>query len=550
MAKQQQHFNVPQLRSIEVGAPVEIVVAGRGTGKTTRILAHKSAQPYFGTMPRGTHAIINATFTQAYTRTLKELIRGWQSLGYEYEHHFIVGKRPPEKWIKQWNWKGPFAPPLDYKHFICWWNGAVGQLISQDRVGSSNGISIDSIIGDEVKLLNYEKLTTELMPANRGIIPDFANNPYHHGITFTTDMPVATGSRWILDYADKMDKTKINYMFKLIAAKYKLKQEIKKTAGNYRKQKEKILNLILEEMQDLRKGLLYYHEASTLDNIHSLGIEYIRDQLRDSSIFQFETQILNIRPLRLEDGFYPDFDEDYHGYFAEDTSYFDNISIEFTDPQFDCRKDIDLLPSMPLHISLDYNRRIHPLEVVQDYPDEIRVLHGMQVLYPEKLRDIIKKFIRYYKPHQATCNIVYYWFDHTATGDQHETRMCDDVINPLIAAGWNVQPMYVGNSGNTATHEARYRMWGKLLTEDGTYPKKFRINRENCNKTILSIQQAGAERKHNGFGKNKKPEHDPNTPADEATHHSEALDFIVWGLLESGLVNSNNNTVGSSIIHQ
>lgn len=548
MSKIKKYFNIPQLRSIEIAAPNEFCVAGRGTGKTTGILAPKSAQHYFGTMPRGTHVIINATFTQAYTRTLKELIRGWQSIGYIFDHHFIVGRRPTDKWIKQWNWKGPYAPPLEYKHFVCWYNGAVGQLISQDRPGSSNGISIDSIIGDEVKLLNYEKLTTELFPANRGIIPEFRNNPYHHGITMTTDMPVATSARWILDYAVKMDKEKINYLFELIAVKYKLKQQIKKLRGYERKKKEITLSMILEEMNEIRHGLLYYHEASTLDNIHALGIEYIEQQLRDTSIFQFETQILNLRPLRLENGFYPDFDEEYHGYFAEDSNYFDRSHIDYLNPVFDCRKDCDINSSLPLHISLDYNRRINPLEVAQVYPDEIKHINAMQVLFPLKLKDVMKEFIQYYKPHQASNKIIYYWYDHTATGAQHDTRLCDDVIEPLSKAGWIVIPMYIGNSGQTATHEARFRMWGKLLTEDGNYSRKFRTNRENCNKCILSIQQAGAEAKGKGYGKNKKPEHDPNVPADEATHHSEALDLLVWGVLESGLDYSMANIGGSQII--
>src|SRR6478609_1542790 len=105
--KREQHFNKPQLRSLIIGAPFEMVVAGRATGKTVGILAPKSAGCYFETMPRGTGGILNATYTQAYTRTLKELIRGWQMLGLVADHHFIVGRRPSEQWIKMWKWKGP-----------------------------------------------------------------------------------------------------------------------------------------------------------------------------------------------------------------------------------------------------------------------------------------------------------------------------------------------------------------------------------------------------------------------------------------------------------
>src|SRR4051812_1031664 len=118
----QQHFNKPQLRSLLIGAPTEVAIMGRATGKTVGILAPKTAQCYFGTMPRATGIFLNATYTQAYTRTLKELIRGWQMIGLIPDHHFIVGKRPSEAWIKKWKWKGPFAPPVDYKHFVSWYN--------------------------------------------------------------------------------------------------------------------------------------------------------------------------------------------------------------------------------------------------------------------------------------------------------------------------------------------------------------------------------------------------------------------------------------------
>jgi hypothetical protein len=60
-----------------------------------------------------------------------------------------------------------------------------------------------------------------------------------------------------------------------------------------------------------------------------LGVEYIKQQLRDTTPFQFDTQILNLRPLKLEDGFYPDLDEEKHGYFAVDNSYLENLEYDF-----------------------------------------------------------------------------------------------------------------------------------------------------------------------------------------------------------------------------
>lgn len=519
-----------------IDAPSEVCIAGRATGKTTGILAPKTALKYADTMPRGTHVIISATFTQAYTRTLKELIRGWEKIGYRMDHHFLVGTKPSEKWKKKWKWQGPYAPPLDYKYFISWWNGAVFQLISQERVGGSNGISIDSISGDEAKLLNEERFNTELLPANRGIIKAFENNPYHHGITLTTDMPVGTAGRWLLDKFNAMDREVIKQIWQLQIAKFQLKygdlpddmseaqkEEIKKLI-------EKQIAVIDSELLALRKGLLYYHEATTIDNIHALGIDYIKQQIRDSTKFQFDTQILNIRPLRLEDGFYPDFDEQYHGYFKESESYFDNKIIDPLDPVFDCRKDADCDTNAPLHLAGDYNRRIHPFVVAQVTPAEIRILKGIHALYPDKLEEALQQFIAYYKPHKK--KVIYYWHDHTTVGGMTKTAIWEDVVAALKKAGWVVIPRYIGQA---AEHEEKYRMYGHLLKEDGKYKKVLRLNRENCDKLILSVGMAGAEQKKDGFGKDKKTEKDPKFPAEESTHYSDALDTLVVGVLESGL---------------
>lgn len=527
-----------------IGAPVEYLVAGRGTGKSEGVLAPKTANCYFGTMPRSAGVGVGATYNQLLTRTLPALIAGWEKIGYIMGVHYLIGKKPSDKWIKQWNWKGPYRPPLDYKYFISWWNGAGAHLVSQDRSGSANGITIDWIFGDEVKLLNQDKLKTELFPANRGILPEFKDNPYHHGMTFTTDMPVGTAGRWILDMEEKMDKAKVKEILSLQLAAYKLKMLSRKSNKPVQMEVAKQVAVIQAELNELRQGLLYFHEASTLENIHALGVDYIKQQMRDTTSFQFDTQILNLRPLKMEDGFYPDFDEEIHGYFAVNNSYLEKLNYDFSlIPTINCLRDSDRDNDRPLHLVLDYNRRIHPLVVGQDHGNEIRILKGLASLYPGKLKEVLEQFIEYYKPHKR--KMIYYWYDHTAVGDDNATRKCDDVINTLKKAGWIVKPMYMGLA---PAHESKYRMWGHLLKENGTYKKKFRINRENCNKLIISICKTEAEQKKDGFGKNKKPEQDPNFPADEAPHYSDALDQMIYGMLESKLLYGTEAKASSGIV--
>lgn len=547
--KVQKHFNKPQLRSISIGAPKEVVVAGRATGKTVGILAPKTSKCYFKTMPRGTGVLIHSTFTQAFTRTLKELVRGWQMLGYRHEHHFLVGQRPSDKWKKRWKWEGPYAPPFEYKYFVSWYNGAVAQIVSQERIGSSNGLSIDWIAGDEARLLNHERLQTELFPANRGIIPAFADNPYHHGFTFTTDMPVGSSGQWILDMFNQMDLQKVNDIWKLLTTRFIMYHLAKTGNAAQKAEAKKQIEVLTDELKELRKGLLLYHEASTLDNIHTLGIEYIKEQLRNTDPLTFDIQILNLRPLRLEDGFYPDFDEDVHGYFSENASYFDNTEIDILNPQLDCRKDAidgncgDLDMNAPLHIAMDYNKRIHPISVAQVHKDELRFVNALHSLYPGKLKEAVNLFCDYYKPHKR--KLVYYWYDHTAVGDQHETRPCDDVMAILRKRGWIVKGLYIGHQPG---YEERYRMWGDVLTDSDKYSRKIRFNRENCRFLIGSIQRAGTRRTTAGFEKDKRPEQDPKVPAYDATHHSDAADTLAFGVLESKMAFGNESRGNGGIL--
>ena len=542
--KIQIHNNRPQLRSLMIGAPNEYLVAGRGTGKSEGVLAAKTSKCYFHTMPRSAGVAVGATYNQLLTRTLPALVSGWEKLGYIMGVHYLIGRQPSEKWKKQWNWQGPYRPPLDFKYFISWYNGAGAHLVSQDRQGSSNGITIDWLFGDEVKLLNQEKLKTELFPANRGIIPAFNGNPYHHGMTFTTDMPVGTAGRWILDMKEKMDVDKVKAIEDLCMGIHQLQELSASMRKPGREEIQKQINIFREEIKDLRHGLLLYHEASTLENIHALGIDYIKQQLRDTSSFQFDTQILNIRPMKMEDGFYPDFDEEHHGYFSVNNGYLERLDYDFNAiKEINCLRDNDRLDEMPLHIAIDYNRRIHPIVVGQIDGNTIKTIKGIHALYPAKLKDALAQFVKYYKPHKR--KLIYYWYDHTAVGDDNEMKKCDIVMNALRKEGWAVIPMYMGKA---PSHEAKYAMWGHLLQEDSYYNKIFRVNRENCEKLIISVCLTQAELRKDGFGKNKKSEHDPNFPAEESTHYPDALDMWVYGILESGLQYGNEQRLSPGMM--
>lgn len=536
------HYNKPQLRSMLVGAPVEILIAGRGTGKTEGVLAPKSIMCYLDPMPRAAGVIVGATYNQILTRTLPGLVKGWEMLGYRRDVHFVVGKAPTDKWKKMWGWQGPFRMPHKFHYCICWWNGAIIYFVSQDIQGSSNGITIDWIIGDEAKYLKGEKFNQELLPANRGKMPAFRNIPHHHGITLTTDMPTGTGGLWLLEFEDKCDKVRVAEILKL----QKIVATLRDKSLHARKSDQALFDqqiaILLEEINDLRKDLIYYHEASSLENIDALGVNYFKQQLALTTQYEFDTQILNLRLQKAADGFYPDFDEDYHGYHANDNAFLESLAYDFNKIEsIDCRRDADLDPNKGIHIAIDYNRRIHPLVVGQEHPMELRILKGLHSLFPKKLKDVVAQFCEYYKNHKT--KVVYFWFDQTAVGEQHETRQCDDVIKQLRKNGWTVIQKYMGVA---PTHQDKYNMYGHLLQEDGKYRQILRVNKENCKQLIRSVNFAPAEIRKGGFGKVKLSERDPKFPAQDSTHYSDALDMLVWGIMESKLKDIAPS--GSSII--
>lgn len=543
MLQEQIHYNKPQLRSMIVNAPEEWAVWARGTGKTKGLIAPKSAK-YLNMMPRCVGVFVGATFQQLLTRTLPPVIAGWEKLGYINGIHYNIGVKPSQSFRDKWKWKGPYHLPLNFEYFISWWNGAGIQLISQDRAGSSNGVSIDFIMGDEAKLLNEQRLKEELFPANRGIHRELVGNPHHHGKTFSTDMPVGTAGRWILNKERDMDPHRLHAIITMEGKMYELRQLLNKThALAARENIRQSLARCETDANILRKNFVYYHEASVLDNIHALGIDYIKEEARSLSNFEFRTALMNQRPYKLEDGFYPALDEEKHGYFAYDYHQIDKVRYnwDMLNKIVDCRKDADINAGQPLHMAMDYNRRIWPIVTAQPVAhangiNELRTLSAIHVLYPKTLEDALDKWNDYYKYHPI--KVVYFWYDHTALTETRST-IREDIVTGLRKRGWTVIERYFGK---TLDQERRYILNDDLLRENGKLNWYARFNRDNCKYLLLSMYQTLAEEKNKGFGKSKKTERDPKFPADEAPHFGDAWDTLVYGIVYSGLNYQENAT--------
>lgn len=536
----QKHLNRPQVLSALIDAPHEYQILGRGTGKTEFILAPKIAKRVFE-MPRSTRVLVGATFQQLLTRTLPPLVKGWEDFGYKRDVHFVFG-RPKKEWIDKWGWKGPHRLPFDWKYVVSWCNGTIIQLISQDRIGSTNGMSVDGVDGDEAKLLNLERLRSEVFAANRGPNPDYEGNPHHHGVTLITDMPTGQNSRWLLDKKNDVNQEKINDVLQLslVANKYLLYARTEEHASvrrDYMLKYESTMNLINKIKFSEKGGFLYYSEASTLENVHALGVGYIRQLMRDLTKFEFSTSILGLRPRDPETAFYKDLDENVHGYYSYNYKHFDKFGYDFSSltktNKIETQDDYD--PNSPFFISMDYNKRIVTMPAAQLFNNKAKEKKELRIVNEfftkdQKLQNTLDLFLSFYKNHKE--KMIYYFYDHTMVAEYAHTveTQAQQTVKHLRKNGWKVKEIYIGQG---ASHKVRYETWEHVLTESGLYDLIFRYNREMARYCFESMTQANIKfsTRKGVLQKDKSSELLITFPQEEATHFSEALDTLLWGVL-------------------
>ncbi len=505
-----------------IQANEEWAVWGRGTGKSEGLIAPRS-QGHIHSMKRSGGVFLGSTYQQLLTRTLPPVIAGWERMGYKKDIHYFIGRKPP----KSWKWQEPFIAPLSNDYFVHWYNGSGIHLVSQDRPGSSNGLSVDWIMGDEAKLLNKEKLDTELIPTNRGNNQHFGHLPEHHSLLFSTDMPTSANAKWILDKREEMDVEQIN----LIMA---IQHEVIKLTNLYaisnKTNQKKIITQIRSyqvQLTELRRGSIYYSEFSTLENIHALGVNYIKQQKRILPDIIYRASILGERIIKVVDGFYSLLDQNIHGYDAFNYSYIDGLDYNFEKlSSVDCRMDDDINHDYPLDVSCDYGASINTVVTGQGLiPTEYRYVNAMFVKGSDRILDLAKNWCDYYQHYRT--KEVYYYYDHTAVGTDaaRTTPLYQLFADYLSSRDWTVHLVYIGQA---PSHKSKYVLWNMALGGDHRLPKPL-FNKSNCKYLLISMEQADVITGKTGFEKDKRGEKNKALPQEETTHFSDAADTLYFG---------------------
>lgn len=514
-----EYFNDPQLYSLAMNTRDEVIVAGRGMGKGA-IQAGRLMTNFQG-MPGSMGGFVSPSVKRCLTNILPSMLIHLERWGFKRDLHYVVGKRP---W-KALHWKSPIFTPANWENTISFYNGSVCNIISQDRAGTSNSMSLDYIIIDEAKFINFEQLKDETFQANRGNEQYFHNFPLHHGMTITSDMPVTKKSSWFLSYKDDMDKELVEAIEGLVYAKWRAKRQ-QKAMPSQADAIQKKIDRIDAKLSFLRSKCLLYKEYTSIQNLALLGEEFIRRAKRDLPPLTFATSIMCKRIEISTDGFYGGMREDVNLYTAPNENVLNLEALNDGAIPNDCRQDSDLDAQLPLIIAFDANANINWLVCGQVGKDgKLRVLKSFFVKYERKIPELLDDFNDYYRYHRRRQVVFYY--DATFVGNSygtHSESFYRMIITGLRRKGWNVKSKYIGKPMN---HILKNDLINRMFR--GRAHHLVLINRDNNPDLLISITSAGVK---NGQ-KDKSGEKLAETEEDKLesrTDGSDAFDTLCIGV--------------------
>ncbi|MDR0685959.1 MAG: hypothetical protein LBF79_00650 [Dysgonamonadaceae bacterium] len=522
------YFNPPQQEVMFTGAKTTVFVGGRRLGKT-----HGVAAPFFlrnfQRMPRSSGAFIVPSYRHGLTNTLPGTLAALDSFGYQRDVHYFIGRKPP----KSAGFADPYIQPADYEHVISMYNGSCAYIISQDRPGTSNSLTLDYLIIDEAKFINFDKLKDETFPANGGYRGHFGDRSYHHSVLIMSDMPTTKRGSWFLKYEKECDPELIAAIHGLIYEIWQIKNRIRNdikqgiTPPGYLSTQ---LKTYYKRLAEFRSIAVYYKEFSSIENLLVLGENYIREQKRNLPPLVFQTSILCKKVGILRDGFYNNLRESIHYYTANDNSYLDSLEYQFDKAQEEsCLQDTDLNTNQPIAIAMDYNANINWIVCAQKDGPAMRTLKSFYVKYERKIRECVQDFCRYYR-YQKEKTIVYY-YDSTALNSNYAVN--DEDFKTVVCLefeklGWTVEPIYIGPP---MKHTEKWLMISNgFKGQSGLTPL---FNRENNEALLLAMEQTGTRTGAEGFKKDKSGEKLAETEEDRLEFRTDGTD--AWDTLYIGM---------------
>ncbi len=529
-------FNKMQRKAMAIAAHSEYIIASRGTGKSEGIDARFILRNVWE-MPGSLGGLISPSYAKAWGNTLPAICKALSEWGYIQNVHYVVG----HKASASMGFAKPVRPVMGegWSNAFHFWNGTVMVILSFNQGMSANSMSLDWVIGPEAKFLSYEKIKSEVNPANRGNRQYFGHCPHHHSVCYSTDMPTSGIGRWLLDKQEEMSTPHINFIRQL----YRELQIYKRkplTDHTLRMIKELQRDLDLARKYQIpvkpqagktKEYTVFYGEYDVFDNLEVLGEDFIWQMYRDSPPLIWRTAFMNERLFRVANGFYSAMDERLHFYIPNDNGRLRDLGSNWKRlSSSGCLGDGDLDFSKELHIAFDANASICTAVVGQLDGRTMRVLKSFYVKTPSKLQDLVKQIADYYRPKLNHDVVVYY--DHTfawETGASSETY-ADTIERVFVENNYtNITMQYIGQAPK---HEWKHLNIDLALKGDPQF-LTIQINLHQNEFLKIAMEQTGIKQGKNGFEKDKTPEgteDTPDNPDQYKTHITDAFDTLWYGM--------------------
>lgn len=566
-----------QLDVYNFGARNTKIRAARGFGKTSYIGCHMM-KCVLG-MPRQMGGFVGASAKQLYTRTMPNALKVVNQLG--FEGFYFLGQAPAKL-----HWDVPLAKPRVWENCVHFSNGVVVQMLSMAVKGSSNGLNLAFLIGDETKYLPWQRVKEEVLPTLRGdFMPLSARktevkrwgygtdpkiNPYYCSQLWVSDAGLTQKQcEWEKekDYETKDVNAQIAEM--LAELKY-LEKHSPKTAialarnDNY-----------LRKLNLLRSKSEVFWQFSSIENIAMLGGEaWLRDMKRELPDLMFRLQILGQPPGKASDGFYCQFSEELNTYESADCT--DLILDKFsrkakgrfldaqrwpTDVEYmtldmdamqsageDCSCDLDLRYDEPLRIAIDAGHDMSCMVVGQtvNYQGKpsLLVMKEFFVQGEVRLRGLVREFTNYYRPHLRRRNsaaggageVIFYYTQTIKQGGatayavegSEDSRFDNVMVLELESYGWKV----TRGEFSVWRHERKWQLFCDIFSFRASPSVYICKESGRCQYLLTAINNAGVL---NNFQKDKSLEKyksadgvagDPRTRTDI----TDAFDDLVIGV--------------------
>ena len=480
-----------QLEIYNWQARTTFICAARGFGKTS-LLGVWLGKCFLG-LPRQMGGFVGASAKQLYTRTMPNVLKVLNTLGFEEGVFFFRGQAPAKL-----RWPMPLAKPRVWENVIHFCTGYCEIMLSMAVRGSGNGLNLATLKGDEVKYFPWQRVKEELMPTLRGdFMPSSASkvekkqwgygtqgerNPFWLSQFWLSDRGMVTSQcEWEKEARQLQaeDESVNNKLIEMLSDLRYLEKTNPRLAVELSQNEQ-----FLKRLHQLRHKSTALFEYSSAENAALLGgEEWLRLQQRSLTDLQFRLTILNQPRGEAKDGFYCNF-SDINLYESSDCEglimdkYMTTVrnkkaldsqhwptSVSYEALQFDelehdgrdCTLDLDVDYDSPLCISIDAGSRTNFLIAAQTRTYQgkpsVMVLKEFYVQAPQRLMALVKNFAEYYRPYirrnrgkTGGAQVVFYYTQTVKQGgatayaveNTEDSRFDRVVIRELEAYGFTV----------------------------------------------------------------------------------------------------------------